>query len=542
MKRLFVIAVVFLLAISFVAWGLGEKETGKPAAQQTGETSKHGGTVVFMSGKIPSFNPLHGQWNTGFIACNTFCSLTRLDSNNMIVPYLAESWTVSSDGLVYTFNLAKNATFHDGTPITSEDVAFSIEIAKKNHRFGMQMLGPIEKMETPDKHTLICRLSKPHGPLLVGMSTPRHCPILPKHIYGGGSVEDFFSHPAHQHPVGSGPFILKEWNLDEYMILERNKNHFYKDTPYLDRIIIRVVTDKTAMLAGLKQNEFNLAEVSMAMRYRDIDSFEKLPFLELTAMKTPNGGGVYLEFNNRIEHLKDKKVRQAIAHAINRDHIANVLHSGYTKASKGPFPFSNMFFDQNVKEREYDTKQANKLLDEAGYPRKGDGIRFELKILYIAPPHEPDRQIVLAEYMAAVLKEVGIKVIQEPMPGAAAWSQRMSDWNYESSIIIAGDKVDPAVGVGRLYVTDNIKHQAYTNTSGFSNERVDQLFAQGAAEPDFQLRKKIYAEVQQLLIEEMPMDWLIDDVNYMIHNKDLWFPSYGYLEFFDEVYWEKPHK
>ncbi|MBW1700039.1 MAG: hypothetical protein JRH18_20095 [Deltaproteobacteria bacterium] len=508
---------------------------------ESAETPKHGGTMVFMSGKIPSLNPLHGQWNVGFVSSAIFASLTRLNSKNEVAPYLAKSWSISEDGLTYTFKLAENATFHDGKPIRSEDVAFSFEIAKKYHRFGKQMFGPIESMETPNDHTLICRLSRPHGALLIGSTTPRHLPILPKHVYGGGG-DDFFTHPAHKNPVGSGPFILKEKKLDEYLLLERNPNHFHGETPYLDRVIMRIVTDKTAMRTGLKRNQFHLAAVAMAMRYRDIPSFEKIPHLKLTKVISPSGGGTYLEFNNRIEPLKNKKVRQAIGHAIDRDHIANVLHAGYTKASKGPFPFTNIFFNKNLKGREFDIEKANRLLDEAGYPRKEDGIRFKLKILYIAPPHEPDRQVVIAEYLAVALKKVGIKVIQEPMPGAAAWSKRMADWNYESSLIIAGDKVDPAVGIGRLYVCYNIRHQAYTNTSGYCNKEVDALFEQGARESNHEKRQAIYNEVQELLVEEMPMVWLIDSVSLFIHHKDLYYPPYGYNEFFDEIYWKKAPK
>jgi peptide/nickel transport system substrate-binding protein len=525
-----IICILMVTAISVFVVPL----PGEPA-----DTPKHGGTVVFMSGKIPSLDPLHGQWNVGFVSSGIFASLTRLDSKNEVAPYLAKSWSITDNGLTYTFKLADNAKFHDGKPITSEDVAFSIKIAQEFHRFGKQMFGPIKSMETPDPHTLICRLSQPHGALLVAATTPRHLPILPKHIYSGG---DYFTHPAHKNPVGSGPFILKEMKLDEYLILEKNKNHFYAKTPYLDRVILRVVTDKTAMRAGLGQNQFHLAAVQMTTRYRDIESFTKIPHIELTKVISPSGAGAYLEFNNRIEPFSKKKVRQAIAHAIDRDYIANVLHAGWTKASVGPMPYTNIFFNKNLKGYPYDIGKANKLLEEAGYPRKENGIRFELKVLYIAPPHEPDLQILIAEYLAAELKKVGIKVVQESMPGAAPWSQRMDDWNYESSIILSGDKVDPAVGISRLYVCDNIKHQAYTNTSGYCNKKVDELFEKGARESSFEKRKAIYDEVQSLLVEEIPMLWLVDTVGMFFNHKDLYFPSYGYVEFFDEVYWKKEQK
>jgi peptide/nickel transport system substrate-binding protein len=507
---------------------------------QSADTPKPGGTMVYMSGKIPSLDPLHGQVNVGFVSSNIFASLTRLNSKNEVSPYLAKSWSISDDGLTLTFRLVENATFHDGKPITSEDVAFSIKIVQKYHRFGKQMFGPIKSMETPDAHTVVCRLSTPYSPILLAATTPRHLPIMPKHVYGEGG--EYITHSAHKNPVGSGPYKIKELKVDEYLLLDRTKNHFVKGLPYLDRIIFRIVTDKTAMRVGLQRNQFNLANVTMTMRYAEIKSFQEIPHLNLTRIISPSGAAAILEFNNRKEPLNKKKVRQAIAHAIDNSHIANVLHYGWTKASVGPMPYTNIFFNKNLKGYVFDVEKANKLLDEAGYPRKENGIRFEVKVLYIAPPHEPDFQIVPAEYITAALKKVGIKVVLEPMPGAAAWSQRMADWNFDASITIPGDKIDPAIGISRLYICDNIEHQAYTNTSGYCNKKVDELFVQGARESNFEKRKAIYDEVQNLLVEEIPMLWLIDITSLVFHHKDLYFPSYGYGEFWDEVYWKKVQK
>ena len=131
-KRL--IGIVLVAAIALYAAGV-------PGV--SADTPRHGGTMVFMFGKIPSLNPLHGQWNVGFVSSAIFAGLTRYNSKNEIVPYLAKSWTISEDGLTYTFKLAENATFHDGKPITSEDVAFSIKIAQEYHRFGKSMFGTI---------------------------------------------------------------------------------------------------------------------------------------------------------------------------------------------------------------------------------------------------------------------------------------------------------------------------------------------------------------------------------------------------------------
>ncbi|MBF0279484.1 MAG: hypothetical protein HQM13_16925 [SAR324 cluster bacterium] len=495
---------------------------------------KRGGTMVYVTPKIPSLNPMHGSFIAGTVATQIFAGLTRLNEKDEVVPYLAKSWSFSDGGKTITFKLAENATFHDGKPITSEDVAFSIGIVLKNHRFGKQMFGPIEEMDTSDPHTLILHLSKPHGPLLVAATSPRHLPIMPKHVYGVG---DFNKNPAHKNPVGSGPFTITDKKLDEYIIMDRNKNHFDGERPYLDRVIGRVVLDKTSVRVGLEKNQFQMADAGGQIRYRDITDFEKISHLKVTELKTPNGGGTYLELNNRKEFFKNKKVRQALAYAIDRDYLADVLHDGRSKASVGPIPFSNLFFDNKLKGYPLDIEKANQLLDEAGYPKKENGIRFEFKVAYIAPPFAPDDQLIIGEHIGTSLKKVGIKVIQQPLP-RSSWSAKMKNWDYDSALPRVGDKVDPAVGVGRLYRCDNIKHQPYTNTSGYCNEKVDELFIKAALEPDQGKRMAIYSEVQKLLLDEIPMIWLKDSVYWRFHHKELWIPKYGHTEFFDEMYWK----
>ncbi len=131
--------------------------------------------------------------------------------------------------------------------------------------------------------------------------------------------------------------------------------------------------------------------------------------------------------------------------------------------------------------------------------------------------------------------------MQQPLP-RAAWSKKMANWDYDTALPNVGDKVDPAVGVGRLYRCDNINHQAYTNTSGYCNEKVDELFKKGALEPDNAKRQAIYNEAQRLLLEEAPFVWLFDSVYWRFHHKDLYIPSYGHQEFFDEMYWKTAQK
>lgn len=499
-----------------------------------------GGTVVYLSTKIPSLNPLHSAYEVGLVTSQIFASLVRMDENNEIAPYLAESWEISDGGKTYTFHLAKNAKFHDGKPVTSEDLAFSFDIIKEHHRFGKQMFGPIESYEYPDANTLVVRLSKPHGPLLLAATTPRQLPIMPKHVYG--SAEDFMKQPAHKDPVGSGPFVISDRKTDEYVSIERNKDHFVPGLPYLDRIIYQNVQDKTAKRIGLRQNQFQLARADSVMRFSDIKQFSKIEHLDLTEYDGISGGAIVLEFNNRIEALKDKKVRQAIAYAIDRHHISDVLHGGFTKQARSPLPATNVFFNDGLTGYVFDLDKANRLLDEAGYAKKEGGTRFELNLIYIAQPFMPDFQSLPAEFVAASLKKVGIKVKLEPLQGFAGWAERSAAWDFDMSINWPGDKTDPAIGVSRLYVCDNIKKQAYTNTSGYCNKQVDEIFAAAAAEADIDKRRALYAQVQDLLLEEMPMLWLFDTPSLFFNHKDLFFPAYGTAENWDVMYWKKPQE
>ena len=207
------------------------------------------------------------------------------------------------------------------------------------------------------------------------------------------------------------------------------------------------------------------------MRFSDIKAFSKIEHLTLTEYQGISGGAIVLELNNRKAPFDNQKVRQAIAHAVDRSHISNVLHGGYTKPARSPLPATNVFFDDAMEGYPLDLDKANALLDEAGFPRKDDDMRFEVGLIYIAQPFMPDFQSLPSEYIATALKKVGIKVRLEPLQGFAGWAERSAAWDFDMSINWPGDKTDPAIGVSRLYVCDNIKNQAYTNTSGYCNSR-----------------------------------------------------------------------
>ena len=186
----------------------------------TAETPTRGGTLIAtLNSNVRNPNSaVQSGTVTGFPGAQLFASPLRYDENWTPQPYLAESWNISEDGLTVTLNLVKNATFHDGHPITSSDVAFSVKVIQENHPF-KSMFAPVASVDTPDEHTAVLNLSQPHPALMLAMSG-QLMSIIPEHIYGDGQNPK--THPRNNKDVvGSGPFKLVEFKNGEHVIVER---------------------------------------------------------------------------------------------------------------------------------------------------------------------------------------------------------------------------------------------------------------------------------------------------------------------------------
>ena len=191
----------------------------------TAETPTRGGTLIAtLNSNVRNLNSaVQSGTVPGFPGAQLFASPLRYDENWTPQPYLAESWNISEDGLTVTLNLVKNATFHDGHPITSSDVAFSVKVIQENHPF-KSMFAPVASVDTPDEHTAVLNLSQPHPALMLAMSG-QLMSIIPEHIYGDGQNPKTHSR-NNKDVVGSGPFKLVEFKNGEHVIVER-----YDDFP-----------------------------------------------------------------------------------------------------------------------------------------------------------------------------------------------------------------------------------------------------------------------------------------------------------------------
>ena len=478
---------------------------------------------------------------TGMPAAQLFASPLRYDENWNPQPYLAKSWQMAEDGRSLTLRLVEHAVFHDGKPITSADVAFSLTTVKKNHPF-QQMFEPVETVETPDPLTAVIKLSRPHPALLLSMS-PVLLPIIPKHVFDDGT--DIKVHPANAAPVGSGPFKLVEFKPGEHIILQKHEKFFIPDRPKLDRLIMRIVDDSNAVLVSMERQEINL--LPLAASPRDIDRLAKQPHLAVTGKGSEGMGPLnWLAFNLKKEPLNDKRVRQAISFAIDRDFITRRLMLGRAQIATGPIVPGTPFYTDAVERYAVDLDKANRLLDEAGKAKGADGNRFSLSVDYIPNPAGAEQQKAIAEYLKPQLKKIGIDVQVRAAPDFPTWAKRVGSWDFDMSMDSVFNWGDPVIGVHRTYVSSNIRQGViWSNTQNYSNARVDEVLAQAAIENDLSKRKALYAEFQKTVVDDAPIAFINVVPFSTIYQKGLaGLPTtiWGALSPMDELYWETPPK
>jgi peptide/nickel transport system substrate-binding protein len=504
-----------------------------------GAETKRGGTLIVVTGDNPRhFNPaVQSGTPTGIPGTQIFASPIRFDENWNPQPYLAESWEWSEDGKALTLHLRKNARFHDGKPITSEDVAYSIAVNKANHPFKTKFEA-VEKIDTPDPHTAVIRLSKPHPALLLALS-PCLAPIIPKHIYDDG--QDMKTHPRNADPVGSGPFKLKEFKPGEHFILVRNEDYFLEGRPYLDRIVFKIVPTLSNHVLGLKKGEYHFTTVT-ALTIRDWKMLGKEDHLVATNDGYEAIGPLnWLAFNTKRKPLNDKRVRQAIAYAIDRNFIVKVLHQNGSMAATGPIVPGSPYYTDQVNHYDLDLEKAKKMLDEAGYPPKKGGMRFTLTVDYF--PNYDEQQKLIADYLRPQLKKVGIEVKVRASSDFGAWADRISNWNFEMTMDNVYNWGDPVIGVHRTYSCNNIrKGVIWSNTQQYCNPRVEELMEKAGVEPDQATRKSLYAEFQKIVVDEAPIAYINVDPIRSVYHKDLGSPPltvWGAVSPMDETHWVK---
>jgi peptide/nickel transport system substrate-binding protein len=427
-------------------------------------------------------------------------SLLWINRAYEIRPHLAESWTVSPDGLNYTFRLRRNVKWHDGQPFTSADVKFSFEqVLAKYHPRSAGNFVHVASVDTPDPYTVVVHMKEPYGPFLqsLGMSDG---PIVPKHLLEG---TDIIKSPHHRKPVGTGPFKLQEWVSGDRIVVVRNTDYFEPGLPYLDRIIFKEIPDVHARAVALQTGEADYVFDSFLGR-EDITILAKDKNIKLQ-YDTDFPLDDVLILNVRKPPLSNVKVRQAIASAIDRGLVNQRIFFGLGSPGRSPIDsrFKWAFNPQADYQRlyPYNPVIAARLLDEAGYPVKADGTRFTIRDTFdIRRPG----QLPLAQLIKEQLRKVGVNVELDGVERSVMLDKVYNKWDLDMTTQLYNSNGDPAIGLQRLYICREIRHAPFTNASGYCNKEVDDLFAKGASAVSEAQRGLYYKQVQAILARELP--------------------------------------
>ena len=481
------------------------------------ETPRRGGTLNFLVDPEPPvlLAIAHTAGPTTKVTAKTNEGLLAYDFDLEPKPELATSWEVSEDGLTYTFHLREGVKWHDGQPFTSADVARSIELLREFHPRGRNTFANVDHIETPDDLTAVIVLSKP-APYLLTAFAAQESPIVPAHVFAAG--EDPAKNPAVNAPIGTGPFVFKEWARGDHILYARNPDYWDKGKPYLDQIVVRFIPDPAARAAAFETGAVALGGETPVSR-GDIDRLRENPRLGFDTRGSEYSGSVArIEFNLSNPYLKDVRVRRAIAHAIDRNVILDVVYYGQGRIATTPIgPNLPKWTAPDTPTYEYDPAEAEALLDEAGFPRGPDGIRFHLVQDPLPYGDSPRRT---GEYIQQALKAVGIDVELRAQDFATYIKRVYTDRDFDFTNNLMGNLYDPTIGVQRLYWSKNFKKGVpFSNGSGWSNPEADALLEAAAVETDEGKRRQEFADFQRLVYEDVPSITLLNYDQITIFDK-----------------------
>ncbi|WP_411349293.1 ABC transporter substrate-binding protein [Paenibacillus sp. WLX2291] len=542
-------ALVLTLVLSFVlilagCSGGGNGSSTEPAASDNGsETASSGGTlIVGRGGDSAALDPaIVTDGESLKIAQQVFDPLLAYKTGTTEVePALAESWEISDDALTYTFKLRQGVKFHDGTDFNAAAVVFNFDRwsdPKSKYKFEGDsfdyydsMFGPedarvIKSVTAKDDYTVEIQLNNPQAPFLQNLAMPAFSIASPAAVEKEGA--NFKSSP-----VGTGPFVFKEWKRSDSITLEKNKEYWQEGLPKMDQLIIRSIPDNTARFNALQNGEIDMME---DLSPDDLTTLESNP--DLQKFNRPPFNVAYLGFNVTKEPFNNPKVRVALNHAVDKKGIIDAFFAGQAEAAINPIPPTLWGYNSNIKDYDYDLTKAKQLLADAGYP---NGIDKELTFyaMPVSRPYMPDGRKV-AEVIQASFAQIGVKVkIQSPE--WATYLDDLSKGQKDDLFIIGwtGDNGDPDNFFYPLLDKDSIGGNNY---SQYDSEPLHKLLVQAQRETDQDARAKLYEQAQVIVKEDAPWVPLVHSTPLLAASAKLkgYTPSPTGSEPYTEIYLEQ---
>ncbi|MBC2851413.1 glutathione ABC transporter substrate-binding protein [Cetobacterium sp. 8H] len=413
------------------------------------------------------------------VAGQIYDSLVKQDLNMNIIPGLAESWT-QIDDTTTEFKLRKGVKFHNGEELTADDVKFTLD-RMKNSPAVAHIIGAVESVEVVDDNTVRVKTAKPFGALL------SHLAHTATSILNREAVEKAGGSYG-QYPVGTGPYKFVNWQAGDRITLEANPDYFMGKAP-TEKVIFRSVVEGTNRTIGLETGEIDIAYDLEPIDKMMVEGNDSLDFVE-----EPSLSMTYLGFNVKKEPLNNKKVRQAVAYAVNVQDIIDAAYQGSATKANSPIGPKVFGYNPNAKSYEYNPEKAKELLKEAGFP---NGVK--LKIWINDNPTRRDIAVILQDQ----LKQVGIDVTIETLEWGAyldGTARGEHDMFILGWVSVTGDA---DYGLEPLFHSAN--QGGAGNRSFYSNPKVDELLSNAKNSTNPEDRKKYYYEAQELIQEEVPV-------------------------------------
>ncbi|MGA8867302.1 MAG: ABC transporter substrate-binding protein [Candidatus Sulfotelmatobacter sp.] len=422
--------------------------------------------------------------------------LSRGDDLN-VAPSLAERWEIP-DPLTYVFHLHQGVRFHDGRPLTSRDVKWTFDslLQGKVRSTKAAVYRFVDRIDAPDDATVVFHMKEPDSTLLWNLSDGA-IGIVP---YGSGDEVTL-------HPVGSGPFEFVSAETDKEVILERN-NDYWGEKPHLARVRFAVVPDATTRALELRKGSAD-ATIN-ALTPDTVSTLARDPSLAVES--APGTVLAYLGFNLHDPILKNVRVRQAIAYALDRRPMIDYLWHGQAQLARSILPPQSWAYNGDVPAYDHAPARARQLLDAAGYPAV-NGVRFHLTM----KTSTDENTRLMVAVMQQQLREVGIALDIRSFEFATFFSDVTRGEFQMYGLRWIGGNEDPDIFE---YAFDSAKFPPNgANRGYYSNPRVDALIDQARRAVDPRIRKPLYAEVQSILAEDLPyIDlWYLDNV--LVHTR-----------------------
>ena len=462
-----------------------------------------GGAVVYPIVADPTFNPWHPRAFVESVFPNRvlFNGLTKPGKNLQPAPDLAERWEVSRDGLTWTFFLRRNARWHDGREVTAEDVKFTYDLVL-NPRLGAGgavNFRSVKEVQVVDRHTVRFVLSTPMASLAAFTGT--NAGILPRHAFEG--VADPWAHDSFNKrtPVGTGAFRLRDYVPGAYVTLARFDGYF-AGRPSLDTITFKVLPDPNTPIAQLLSGELTLIMVDNPASVR---ALQGRPDIEISTI--PQTNFYWLAPNSRNALFRDRRVRQAMMHALDRRAMINGFLQGYAREATGLIsPALAFYYHGDVKTYDCDRARARELLAAAGWRPGPDGVlvkdgeRFQWALTFPRVQYFEQLASLVQQYYRAV----GMEVTLDGLEFNQFVSQRLLPRRFD---VMAGWWITPADPDFYNYLHSSAAERGF-NVPMFSHPEVDRLLEAGRATSDPAVRARIYRRFQEVVAEEVPYLYL----------------------------------